>query len=112
MNKGDGILTAKITRNLSNLGSDPVSFLADAGKKLLSKITSSGLFSKPVTNPTMTYAVSNGGDMPITITNHINGDVNPSTLKALEKAQKDITRNAINGMMKTTLGLRNSSRVR
>ena len=112
LNKGDGILTAKITRNLSNLGSDPVSFLADAGKKLLSKISSSGLFSKPVTNPTTTYAVSNGGDMPITITNHINGDVNPSTLKALEKAQKDITRNAINGMMKTTLGLRNSSRVR
>lgn len=112
LNKGDGILTAKITRNLSNLGSDPVSFLADAGKKLLSKIGSFGLFGKPVTNPTTTYAVSNGGDMPITITNHINGDVNPSTLKALEKAQKDITQNAINGMMKMTLGLRNSSRVR
>lgn len=112
LNKGDGILTAKITRNLSNLGSDPVSFLADAGKKLLSKISSFGLFGKPVTNPTTTYAVSNGGDMPITITNHINGDVNPSTLKALEKAQKDITQNAINGMMKMTLGLRNSSRVR
>lgn len=112
LNKGDGILTAKITRNLSNLGSDPVSFLADAGKKLLSKISGLGLFSKPVTNPTTTYAVSNGGDMPITITNHINGDVNPSTLKALEKAQKDITQNAINGMMKMTLGLRNSSRVR
>jgi peptidoglycan hydrolase CwlO-like protein len=111
LNKGDGILTAKITRNLSNLGSDPVSFLADAGKKLLSKIGSFGLFSKPVTNPTTTYAVSNGGDMPITITNHINGDVNPSTLKALEKAQKDITQNAINGMMKMTLGSRNSSRV-
>lgn len=112
LNKGDGILTAKITRNLSNLGSDPVSFLADAGKKLLSKIGNLGLFGKPVTNPTTTYAVSNGGDMPITITNQINGDVNPSTLKALEKAQKDITQNAINGMMKMTLGLRNSSRVR
>lgn len=114
LNKGDGILTSKITRNLSNLGSNPVQFLADAGKELLSKISNSGIMGGlfGVTPTAAAVGVGSSGDMPITIVNHINGDVNPSTLKALEKAQKQITNDAINGVFKKTLGLRNSSRVR
>lgn len=112
LNKGDGILTAKITKNLSNLGSNPVQFLADAGKELLSKISGSTVLGNLIGRTPALAAVSSSSDMPITIVNHINGDVNPSTLKALEKAQKQITDNAINGVFKKTLGLRNSSRVR
>ena len=113
LNNGDGILTAKTTRNLSNFGANPVQFLADAGKKLLAQISGSGFLGGLFgVQPTAAVAVGSSGSMPITIVNHINGDVNPSTLKALEKAQKDITANAISGVFKTTLGLRNSSRVR
>ena len=118
LNKGDGILTAQITKNLSNLGatlgSNPVQFLADVGKELWSKISGSGAMSGlfGITPTAAAAGVGSSGDMPITIVNHINGDVNPSTLKALEKAQKQITNDAINGVFKKTLGLRNSSRVR
>lgn len=118
LNKGDGILTAQITKNLSNLGatlgSNPVQFLADVGKELWSKISGSGAMSGlfGITPTAAAAGVGSSGDMPITIVNHINGDVNPSTLKALEKAYDDITNRAINGVFKKTLGLRNSSRVR
>lgn len=113
LNKGDGILTAKMTKNLSNFAANPAGALMDAGKSLLSKITNSTLYQSMFGSkyPSI-YGVSGRTDQPINFTNYINGDVNPSTLKALINAQEKITENAINGMMKRTLGLRNSSRVR
>lgn len=113
LNKGDGILTAKMTKNLSNFAANPAGALMDAGRNLLSKITNSTLYQSMFGSryPSI-YGVNSRTDQPINFTNYINGDVNPSTLKALVSAQEKITENAINGMMKRTLGLRNSSRAR
>lgn len=113
LNKGDGILTAQITKNLSNLGADPVGVLADAGKELFSKLSNTSLYQSLFgTKAPSTYNTSTSSNQPISISNTIHGDVNPSTLKALVKAQEEITKNAINGMMKKTLGLRSSGRVK
>lgn len=112
LNKGDGILTAQITKNLSALGSDPSQFIADAGKQLLSQLSSIGTFQSLFggKSPAI-FGTSSSPDQPISITNHIQGDVNPSTLRALEAAQERITKKAVNDMMSQTLIRRRSSRV-
>ena len=110
LNKGDGILTAKITKNLARLGSDPVGVLADAGKQLLKSLTNISAYDAEVNKLYKDiYGVSSSSSQPITFINHIQGDVNPSTLKALVSAQKQITQNAVSEMMKKTLSLQTSS---
>ena len=113
LNKGDGILTAKITKNLSNLGANPVQFLADAGKELMSKLSSVNIFKNIFGGSNLpVYATGGMGDSSINVTNYISGDVNPSTLKALEAAQKRITQQAKKEIMSETLARTHSSRIR
>ena len=112
LNKGDGILTAKITKNLARLGADPAGVLADAGKQLLKSLSNVALRDDVASKLyNSVYGVSPNSSQPITVVNHIQGDVNPSTLKALVSAQKQITRNAVSEMMRKTTQLRYNTAV-
>lgn len=116
LNKGDGIITAQITKNLSKLGatlgSNPFRFFTDVGKELLAKIGDVNVLGGMFRGTPALAAVGTSGNTPITIVNHINGDVNPSTLKALEKAEDRIVNKAFDQTMRRTLNLRNTNRIR
>ena len=99
LNRNDGILTNKITQGLAALGANPSQFIADAGKKLLSSLFGNSI--KPSFS-----AIGTGNNQPISIVNHIQGDVNPSTLKALVAAQKKIVQESVRAVQKQSLSLR------
>lgn len=104
LNSGDGILTNKITQGLAALGANPSQFIADAGKKLLSNLFGNSI--KPSFS-----AIGSGNNQPINIVNNIQGDVNPSTLKALVAAQKKIVQDAVKEMQIKSLSLRATNRI-
>lgn len=99
LNQGDGILNHRITQGLAALGANPAQFIADAGKKLLSSLFGNSI--KPSFS-----AIGAGNNQPISIVNHIQGDVNPSTLKALVAAQKKIVQESVRAVQKQSLSLR------
>ena len=99
LNQGDGILNHRITQGLAALGTNPAQFIADAGKKLLSSLFGNSI--KPSFS-----AIGAGNNQPISIVNHIQGDVNPSTLKALVAAQKKIVQESVRAVQKQSLSLR------
>lgn len=99
LNQGDGILNHRITQGLAALGANPAQFIADAGKKLLSSLFGNSI--KPSFS-----AIGTGNNQPISIVNHIQGDVNPSTLKALVAAQKKIVQESVRAVQKQSLSLR------
>ena len=107
MNRGNGVLTNKITRGLAALGSNPAQFIADASAKLLDSMRQ--------TNRSLVPAVANvtgSQSMPVNIVNNIQGDVNPATLRELQKYQKQTIKGAVKEMMSQALTLRNTSRVK
>lgn len=103
LNSGDGILKNQIVRGLTSLGTDPGQFIADAGKKLLSSLFGNS------SNPSFSAIGSN--NQPINIVNNIQGDVNPSTLKALVAAQKQIIQESVKTIQKQSLSLRTLNRI-
>ena len=104
LNQGDGILNHRITQGLATLGANPAQFIADAGKKLLSSLFGNSI--KPSFS-----AIGSGNNQPINIVNNIQGDVNPSTLKALVAAQKKIVQDAVKEMQIKSLSLRATNRI-
>lgn len=104
LNPGDGILKNQIVRGLTSLGTNPAQFIADAGKKLLSSLFGNSI--KPSFS-----AIGSGNNQPINIVNNIQGDVNPSTLKALVAAQKKIVQDAVKEMQIKSLSLRATNRI-
>ena len=104
LNQGDGILNHRITQGLAALGANPAQFIADAGKKLLSSLFGNSI--KPSFS-----AIGSGNNQPINIVNNIQGDVNPSTLKALVAAQKKIVQDAVKEMQIKSLSLRATNRI-
>ena len=104
LNQGDGILNHRITQGLATLGANPAQFIADAGKKLLSSLFGNSI--KPSFS-----AIGSGNNQPINIVNNIQGDVNPSTLKALMAAQKKIMQESVKEMQLRSLSLRATNRI-
>lgn len=95
LNKGDGILTAKITKNLSALGENPAQFIADAGKKLLSNLIA-GSEVKRSSLPQLVTASTVSPNVNIVI----QGDATQSTINAL-KAETD---KIVNKVMNIAIG--------
>jgi len=104
LNPGDGIVKNKIVQGVTALGTNPAQFIADAGKKLLSSLFGNSI--KPSFS-----AIGSGNNQPINIVNNIQGDVNPSTLKALVAAQKKIVQDAVKEMQIKSLSLRATNRI-
>lgn len=104
LNRGDGIINNRITRGLANLGEES-RFIIEAGKRLLSSLLPSGYGGS-------IQSISQKNSQPINVINHIQGDVNPSTLKALTDAEERIVGRAMKDLMSGTLQNRNNSRVR
>ena len=107
MNRGNGVLTNKITRGLAALGSNPAQFIADASAKLLNSMRQTNRALIPAV-----AGVNGNQSVPINFSYVINGDVNPQTLRELKKYHQQTVKEAVNTMMSKTLGWRNSSRVR
>lgn len=107
MNRGNGVLTNKITRGLAALGSNPAQFIADASAKLLNSMRQTNRALVPAV-----AGVNGNQSVPINFSYVINGDVNPQTLRELKKYHQQTVKEAVNTMMSKTLGWRNSSRVR
>ena len=104
LNQGDGILNHRITQGLAALGANPAQFIADAGKKLLSSLFGNSI--KPSFS-----AIGSGNNQPINIVNNIQGDVNPSTLKALMAAHKKIMQESVKEMQLRSLSLCATNRI-
>lgn len=103
LNSGDGILKNQIVRGLSSLGSNPAQFIADAGRMLMKNLFGGG--ARPA------VGLVGAGGQPISIVNNIQGDVNPSTLKALVAAQKQIVQDSVRAVQKQSLSLRTQNRI-
>lgn len=119
LNQGDGIINAKLTERLIQLGTNPVDYLKQAYNKVFEQLSSQRMMSDTIENmfgnirniPISTGAVMQNGTIAPSIQINIQGDATQSTVNALKAQASRIVDMAVNKTMNTALKYSNKPRI-
>lgn len=119
LNQGDGIINAKLTERLIQLGTNPVDYLKQAYSKVFEQLSSQRMMSDTIENmfgnirniPINTRAVMQNGTVAPSIQINIQGDATQSTVNALKAQANKIIDMAVNKTMNTALKYSNKPRI-